>query len=94
MSKKEEPKVETKIKRNDISVVAEDTNWRTYIAKEQFTANAFFEEWGFLTKAAQGKWKEFLNFCRWSENSHHEGREDCPTRGATQSFKRECLQHL
>ena len=57
MSKKEEKKAptETKVKRGDLTVVAEDTNWRTYIAKEQFVANAFFEDWGFLTKAAQGK---------------------------------------
>ena len=35
MSKKEETKAaEVKIKRNDLSVVAENTNWRTYIAKE------------------------------------------------------------
>ena len=45
MSKKEETKkapTETKIKRSDLSVVAEDTNWRISIAKEEQIANAFF----------------------------------------------------
>ena len=58
MSKKEEAKTapaETKIKRSDLTVVAEDTNWRISVAKEEQIANSFFEDWGFLTKAAQGK---------------------------------------
>jgi hypothetical protein len=54
--KKEETKgAEVKVKRGDLTVVAEDTNWRTYVSKELFVANQFNEDWGFLTKAAQGK---------------------------------------
>lgn len=35
MSKKEEAKgADVKVKRGDLTVVAEDTNWRTYVAKE------------------------------------------------------------
>ena len=54
--KKEEAKgAEVKVKRGDLTVVAEDTNWRTYVSKELFVADAFNEDWGFLTKAAQGQ---------------------------------------
>ena len=54
--KKEEAKgAEVKVKRGDLTVVAEDTNWRTYVSKELFVADSFNEDWGFLTKAAQGK---------------------------------------
>lgn len=54
--KKEETKgAEVKVKRGDLTVVAEDTNWRTYVSKELYVANQFNEDWGFLTKAAQGK---------------------------------------
>lgn len=53
MSKKEEGEV--KVKRNELTVVAEDTNWRTYVAMETRVANEFNENWGFLTKSAQGK---------------------------------------
>ena len=38
MSKKEEAKGEVKVKRSDLTVVAENTNWRTYIAKETAAA--------------------------------------------------------
>ena len=53
--KEEGKKEEVKVKRGDLTVVAEDTNWRTYVSKELFVADAFNEDWGFLTKAAQGK---------------------------------------
>jgi hypothetical protein len=56
--KKEEAKggaADVKVKRGDLTVVAEDTNWRTYVSKELFVANSFNEDWGFLTKAAIGK---------------------------------------
>ena len=46
---------EPKVRTGDISVVAQDTNWRTYVAKEIRVADDFNEDWGFLTKAAQGK---------------------------------------
>ena len=54
--KKEEPKGgDVKVKRGDLNVVADDINWRTYVAKELQVADAFNGDWGFLTKAAQGK---------------------------------------
>ena len=49
---KEEKKGELKVKRGDLTVVAEDTNWRTYVAKELQMAHEFNENWGFLTQAA------------------------------------------
>jgi hypothetical protein len=52
MSKKEEAKGDVKVKRGDLTVVAEDTNWRTYVSTELRVANEFNENWGFLTKAA------------------------------------------
>ena len=51
----EEAKGEVKVKRSDLTVVAEDTNWRKYCANDLRVANEFNENWGFLTKAAQGK---------------------------------------
>jgi hypothetical protein len=56
MSKKEESKGgDVKVKRGDLTVVAEDTNWRTYVSKEIQAENDFNENWGFLTYAAQSK---------------------------------------
>jgi hypothetical protein len=53
MSKKEEVKGgDVKVKRSDLTVVAEDTNWRTYVSMEIAAQNDFNENWGFLTKAA------------------------------------------
>jgi hypothetical protein len=50
---KEEPKV----RHSDITVVAQDTNWRTYVANENRAADDFIEDWGFMTKAGKGKAK-------------------------------------
>lgn len=73
MSKPDE-KAEGKVKRNELTVVAEDTNWRTYVAKETQAESEFFENWGFLTKAGLGKRPLHSNsnlpFCRWAENRH------------------------
>ena len=55
MSKKDDKAADdVKVRRSDLTVVAEDTNWRTYVAKELHVADQFNEDWGFLTKAAQG----------------------------------------
>ena len=54
--KKEEAKGgDVKVKRGDLNVVADDINWRTYVAKELHVADSFNQDWGFLTKAAQGE---------------------------------------
>jgi len=48
-------KDDVKVKRSDLTVVAEDTNWRTYVKKVQQAEQDFYGNWGFLTKAAMGK---------------------------------------
>ena len=48
----------TKGKRNDITVVAEDKNWRTYIAKELDSAERWNHDWGFLAGGAIEEGKE------------------------------------
>lgn len=35
-------------KRNDITVVAEDKNWRDYVGKELKSADNWSKDWGFL----------------------------------------------
>ena len=49
---KEEAKGELKVKQNQLTVVAEDVNWRTYCSKENKAAVEFNENWGFLTSDA------------------------------------------
>jgi hypothetical protein len=51
MAKKEETK-DAKVRVGDITVVAQDTNWRTYVSKEIGAENDFAENWGFMTNAA------------------------------------------
>jgi hypothetical protein len=63
MAKKEETK-EAKVRNGDITVVAQDTNWRTYVSKEIGAENDFAENWGFMTVAAQSK-KFALIEVRW-----------------------------
>ena len=58
---KEEAKGDVKVKRNELTVVAEDVNWRTYCSKENKAAVEFNENWGFLTKEAQGKLEGHCN---------------------------------
>ena len=44
-------------KRNELSVVAEDKNWRDYIANELNAADKWHNDWGFLAGGAlEGKW--------------------------------------
>ena len=57
---KEEAKGEVKVKRNELTVVAEDTNWRKYVATETKVAQEFNENWGFLTKDARGKQSTYI----------------------------------
>jgi len=43
-------------KRNEISVVAEDKNWRSYVANELGCADRWNADWGFLAAGAlEGK---------------------------------------
>jgi hypothetical protein len=41
--------IEGSKKRNDMTVVAEDKNWRDYIAKELKSADNWEQDWGFLS---------------------------------------------
>ena len=48
MSKEEEKHV----KRNEITVVAEDKNWRSYVSNELQCAERWHNDWGFLAGGA------------------------------------------
>ena len=48
----------TKGKRNEISVVAEDKNWRSYVANELNCAERWHNDWGFLQGGAIEEGKE------------------------------------
>ena len=37
------------MKRNELSVVAQDTNWRSYVSNELACAERWHADWGFLT---------------------------------------------
>ena len=39
-------------KKSNISVVAEDKNWRDYVGKELNSAEKWHQDWGFLTAGA------------------------------------------
>ena len=44
-------------KRNEHTVVAEDKNWRSYVANELACADRWHNDWGFLAGGAlEGKW--------------------------------------
>ena len=48
-------------KRNELSVVAEDKNWRSYVANELACADRWHNDWGFLAGGAlDGKYKHSL----------------------------------
>ena len=52
----EKEAVLTTSKRNDITVVAEDKNWRDYVSKELKSADNWGKDWGFLVSGAiEGK---------------------------------------
>ena len=42
----------TKAKKNNITVVAEDKNWRSYVEKELASAESWHNDWGFLAGGA------------------------------------------
>ena len=45
-------------KRSDITVVAENKNWRDYVAKELKSADSWNDNWGFLAGGAIEEGKE------------------------------------
>lgn len=48
-------------KRNEISVVAQDKNWRSYIANELMNAEKWHADWGFLAAGAiEGKLRRIV----------------------------------
>ena len=48
----------TTSKRNEITVVAEDKNWRSYVANELSCAEKWHNDWGFLAGGAIEEGKE------------------------------------
>ena len=58
-------------RKNELSVVAQDQNWRSYVANELTCADKWDQDWGFLGGKGQGKWLssilkriyEFRNNC-------------------------------
>ena len=73
---------EARVPRNAISVVAQDTNWRTYVAKENKSADAFVEDWGFLTAEGRGKCQHQITERSRQEACFHQGGENRRARGA------------
>lgn len=42
-------------RKNELSVVAQDRNWRTYVKNELASADQWSAEWGFLSATSDGK---------------------------------------
>ena len=42
-------------RKNELSMVAQDRNWRTYVANELRCADQWNGDWGFLNQASGGK---------------------------------------
>ncbi len=42
-------------RKNELTVVAQDQNWRSYVANELKCADMWDQDWGFLGGASQGK---------------------------------------
>lgn len=90
MSKPAEEAKDGKVKRGDLTVVAEDVNWRRYVSTELRVANEFNENWGFLTAAAQGnKWLT----CRRLEGSDNVRRQNCRGRVDSARVERQADEH-
>ena len=47
-------------RKNDLTVVAQDRNWRTYIANELRCADQWAADWGFLGANSDGKTFHFF----------------------------------
>ena len=58
MASKPEAEVEGTKKRTDITVVAADKNWRSYVANELNCAERWHNDWGFLQGGAIEEGKE------------------------------------
>ena len=44
-------------RKNELTVVAQDRNWRSYVSKELRDADVWNQDWGFLSSKANGKFK-------------------------------------
>ena len=44
-------------RKNELTVVAQDRNWRNYVSKELKDADQWNADWGFLSANANGKSK-------------------------------------
>jgi len=68
MAKKEEAKDPSRVK--NVNVVAEDTDWRTYVSMEIQAENDFMANWGFMTKVGQGKYLTIKFFRGWQDSNY------------------------
>ena len=48
-------------RKNDLTVVAQDRNWRTYVAKELKDADQWASDWGFLSASSDGKFTHIID---------------------------------
>ena len=44
-------------RKNELTVVAQDRNWRSYVQRELRDADVWNQDWGFLSSKANGKFK-------------------------------------
>ena len=49
-------------RKNELSVVAQDRNWRTYVSKELADADRWANDWGFLGSNSDGKQLDEVTF--------------------------------
>ena len=50
-------------RKNELSVVAQDRNWRSYVANELKCADQWAGDWGFLGASSDGKSLNSASFC-------------------------------
>ena len=85
-------------KRNDITVVAEDKNWRDYVSKELKSADAWSKDWGFLAGGViEGKYPLFSDFVtsRWFRTTNEvQGPTHCRARGADGKDEGQRLRYI
>ena len=55
-------------RKNELSVVAQDRNWRSYVSNELKCADQWAADWGFLGANSDGKFTQSAKSCRDSEN--------------------------
>ena len=62
-------------RKNELSVVAQDQNWRSYVANELKCADMWQNDWGFLGGQGAGKytvWFRIINSRDWNVRTPYE----------------------